>query len=251
MHSLLPSLLLAALASTAAGLPGFNADLNIRQDTPSSIPLPSGSIFSTMGSGTAIGTGAHRKSQHHHHRPTGTGFHHPNGTGVHHPTGTGHLHPTGTGGDHLSAPHSLGARHHARTVAPSITSSFPRPTGNASLSHGAGSGTGFLHPTTGGVFPTGHTRNHTHFHPTTGIFPTGGHKGNHSHTGSGFPHPTHGSLAGPSSGFPSPSGTGAVKRDENHLDARALLPRKDKSKLLYSLEKSSGALRSNHVSHMH
>ena len=173
MHSFIPSLLLAALASSAAGLPGFNGPFNVRADSTKSILFPSGTGFPHhtgafgTGTGSAHGTGAHGK-------------HHP-----HHP------HHTGTGASHHSASASatLAARQFPGTGAPSFTFSFPHPTGTGGFPHGSGF---FGHP-------TGHGGHHSHsgsgfVSPTDGI-----------HNAKHFP-----SFSMPTGtgGFASPSGTG-------------------------------------------
>lgn len=216
MYSFLPSLLLAALASTASGLPSFHGPLNFKRDSPNSIPFPTGTDIPTFADNNFAAT---RTS---HRGAFGTGSAH--GTGSH---SGDHHHHTGIG-DHHSVSPTLADRQLSESGIPfsgSFPTSFPMPTGTGGFPFSSGTG-GF-----GGGFPTGglvpHPEGVAHasgHHP--GVFGTGfsgSPTGCGGHTGSqsgGFASPTGvgnfkqnfpSGVAGASGGFPSmslPSGSG-------------------------------------------
>ena len=173
MHISISSLLLAALASTAAGLPSFHGPVNHKRDSP---PFPTGdSDFKAHGTGAAFGTGSHTKGHHHHHHHTATGGHAASATYIEH-------HHTGTGNHHSSSA-TLAARAFSQSGAHSFTGSCAEPTATGGFAHESGSGRGF---------GTDHTRHHFHSGSAghSGCFPigTGFPKG-------GFPTPTRGGLS--------------------------------------------------------
>lgn len=191
MHSFVPSLLLVALASTAAGLPNFRGPVNFKRDSPNSIPFPTGTDI------PAFGDSDFKASQTGHQGAFGTGLAHGTGSHTRH-----HHHLTGTG-DHHSASATLAARQLSdggSSFTGSFPTSFPMPTGTGGIPGGGfPAGTGF-----GGGIPTGCGGQYSHSGSQSGVFA--------SSTGvQNFKQNFPSGAAGASGGFPSmslPSGTG-------------------------------------------